>query len=157
MRAAMVVSSASLAGSRGAGIEVESLSSARARRVSSDISWPSNFLASSTQALSWARARSLALAATRWLSSLISVEDRHWAAVISGIAALSSALTLAMNWSAVSPSLVLLAAEPLPPLAGEAWRSQADRVSRPAPMASDSSRWRWFMDSPMGADALPAG
>ena len=39
--------------------------------VAGDIGWPSNFLASSIQALSWARARSLALAATRWLSSLM--------------------------------------------------------------------------------------
>ena len=84
MRAAIVVSSASFCGSRGAGMEVISLSSLSARWLSADIGVPSKALACSIHWLSWARARSLDLAAMRWLSSLMKVDDSHCAEVCSG-------------------------------------------------------------------------
>ena len=52
MRVAIWVSSASLAGSRGAGIEDISFSRWIARLLSSLIGWPSNFAACSIQLLS---------------------------------------------------------------------------------------------------------
>jgi hypothetical protein len=67
----MRVSSASLAGSRGGGIDVDSFSSWMARAVSADIFWPSKRLACSIQRLSCPSQRSLALEASSWLSSLI--------------------------------------------------------------------------------------
>jgi len=67
----MPASSASFCGSRGAGIEVISLSRLMARLVSALIGWPSYLLACSIQPLSTVSQRSLALAATRAESSLI--------------------------------------------------------------------------------------
>ncbi|MNV42528.1 hypothetical protein D3C71_1342050 [compost metagenome] len=71
MRLAMRVSSDSLAGSRGAGMEVISLSRWIWRLVSSLIGWPSYLPAWVIQPLSTVSQRSLALAATRSESSLM--------------------------------------------------------------------------------------
>ena len=71
MRVAIWVSSASLAGSRGAGIEDISFSRWIARLLSSLIGLPSNLAACSIHLLSWVSERSLALAAMRSESLLM--------------------------------------------------------------------------------------
>jgi len=73
------------------------------------------------------------------------VLDSHCAAVSSGYIALSSELTRAMNWSAVSPAgggfIAVPAAGACSP--GEGVFLQADNDNRLAVTASASKAWRW--------------
>src|SRR4249919_1675832 len=142
---ASCVSSASCFGSFGGGIDTCVFSSMIARAVSADIFWPSNFFDCSIHPRSWVRLRSLAFAATSSLSSLMSVEESHCAEVSSGKLARYSALTRAMNWSAVSPSGGGVVA--MPPGAGAAGSGaflHPANVSTAAETASASKRERGF-------------
>src|SRR5882757_7657716 len=94
------VSSVRLAASLGAGTGLEIFSSWIGREISGGRSRPLYFFDSSISWLCSASERSLALALSSWVSSLMKVSETQAAALFSGYCALSWVLTLSTNCAA---------------------------------------------------------
>src|SRR5882757_1022208 len=94
------VSSVRLAASLGAGTGLEIFSSWIGREISGGRSRPLYFFDSSISWLCSASERSLALALSSWVSSLMKVSETQAAALLSGYCAFSCVLTFSTNCAA---------------------------------------------------------